>query len=175
MPVTNRTTTTRAEAHFARDLPDRYKLRARFALDHISGNRRPHFSITAELLNLRRRGDNRIEACGQLTDDIRRWLPDLTPWLPIHLADDEGTPMYAVQNGAYWLGLSDPRYLPDDTPQLGTFARLWRVDKARARELYDYARNDPNPTEALHFLAKQERPRWAEEARAALSFIEAHA
>lgn len=164
-----------ATALFVRDMPDRYRLEARFELVQFAGNKRPHFSITADLLNLRRRGDNRYEACGQLVDDIKEWLPALTPYLPIHLADDDGTPMHAVENGAYWLGLGDPRYLPDDAPRFDIFANLWRLNDQEAREHYAYANNDPHPTEALRFLAKGEAARWQAEADDALAFIRSHA
>ena len=51
-------TKTIAERTWTVDLPDRYRFNARAALDHIEGNRRPHFTTTGELLNLRRFGDN---------------------------------------------------------------------------------------------------------------------
>lgn len=152
-------------------LPNRREFRATAQLHKLGGNSRPYFSVTAEELNLRRVPENQVEACGQLTAETLQHFPQLAPLLALHLADDTGEPMYAVANGSYWLGLGDPRYVPEGAPLLDTFARLWRVTPERAQELYDYANGDPNPTEALHFLAKGERARWRREADDGLALI----
>lgn len=154
---------------------DHHTFTAIVKLHKLDGNARPHFSAQGEERNTRKRGDNAIEACGCLHEEILRVFPQLAPVVALHLADDHGVPMYAVENGAYWLGFGDPRYEPEDTPRLDNFADLWRVDLDRARELYDYANADPHPSEALGFLAKGEEERWQREADEAVRIIRAFA
>lgn len=160
-----------ATVTLTRALPNRREFRATAQLHKLGGNRRPHFSVTAEELNLRRKPENQVEACGQLTDETLKHFPQLAPLVALHLSDDTGEPMHAVDNGAYWLGLGDPRYVPEDAPRMDLFAQLWRVTDEQARELYDYANADPNPREALRFLAKGEAARWQREANEGLALI----
>src|SRR4051812_34160227 len=95
-----------ASATKTKKLPNRYTFSATVQLVHLHGNKRPYFSATGELRNLRSRGDNQIESCGMLHDDILKHFPEFAPVVAVHLADDDGTPMYAVENGLYFLGLS---------------------------------------------------------------------
>lgn len=54
---------------------------------------KPYFSITA----------NSIHACGCLHDEILEVMPELKPFVDLHLSDLNGIPMHAVENGFYWL------------------------------------------------------------------------
>ena len=186
-------TKTIAERRWTVDLPDRYRFNARAALDHIEGNRRPHFTTTGELLNLRRRGDNQIEACGQMQEETRAHFPEMAPLLAIHSSDDDGTPMHALENARYWFGLCyfDPktRLRPmsphteysnqtfETDPVDGrewapeTVARHLRVTIPQAREWRAYITSDPNESEALRYMIRTLSPRWAEEAARALAII----
>lgn len=140
---------------------------------HKIGDQRPYFSVQGEERNLRRRGDNQIECCGCMHEDVLRVWPGLAPLVALHLSDDRGVPMHAVANAAYWLGLGDPRYVPEGAPVWKNFEDLWRVDHARAVELYNYANADPHPTAALEFLAKGEMERWQREADEGVRLIRA--
>lgn len=154
-------------------MDDGHTLNATAQLHQLAGNQRPYFSVTAEEIDNRRRHnpDLGVIAGGQMTDKVLHYFPQLAPLVALHLADDRGQPMHAVENGAYWLGLGDPRYVPENAPRFDHFARLWRVSDERARELYDYANADNHPTEALHFLAKGEAERWQREADEGLALI----
>lgn len=95
------TTTIIAQRKFTRTLASRNILTATARLHHLSGNARPHFSVTGEERNPRIRRDNGIVACGCLHDDIAKYFPKLRPIIAMHLSDDTGTPMHADANGWY--------------------------------------------------------------------------
>lgn len=182
-------TTVYAEATLEKPLPDRYKIIVSAKLYQLGGNQRPHFSVTAEMHNMRRRGDNRIESCGCLHDDVLEHFPALAPVVALHLADDNGVPMYAVANGAYWLGYGrykdatfadhsrGLRYGTHPLPYFPFFENLWRITSAEAREAdlwCDKAVHDgeyPTRTDALEVLAVAMLPRWKAEADAGLALI----
>lgn len=66
-------------------------------LSHIRGNEKPHFSITGEIPRV---------AYGCLHDEILLADPSLKDFIDLHLSDIDGIPMYALDNGWYWLLLS---------------------------------------------------------------------
>lgn len=65
----------------------------------------PYFSITGELRNMRRAPQNQVECCGCMHDEVMQHFPELEPILLVHLSNEHGVPMHAVQNALYWLGL----------------------------------------------------------------------
>jgi hypothetical protein len=82
-------------------------------IEHIQGNRQPHFSITADLYeSYQQRGEPTVKSesgktlwlssCGQLTDEVNAHIPELSSYLQYHLSDNDGTPMYYLENGLYW-------------------------------------------------------------------------
>lgn len=62
-------------------------------LHYIRGNARPYFSLTADY----------PDGGGCCHEEILKRFPDLKPLAALHMADDKGRPMYAHQNGFYWL------------------------------------------------------------------------
>lgn len=84
------------------------------------GGQAPYFSVQGEERNLRRRGDNQIEACGCLHDEVVAHFPEVAAVVRVHLADEHGVPMHAVANGVYWAGLSG-RYMPDVENSCGRY------------------------------------------------------
>jgi hypothetical protein len=89
----------------------------------------------------------------------------------LHLADWNGVPMHAVENGRYWLGLCDGQGYARET-----FMRLWRVTAEEADSIREYVTvpaGEHSDREALNFMVKiMHMPeRWKAEAEAALAVI----
>lgn len=107
-------------------------VKVRGELVHLAGNERPHFSLTGEVYNPRSRrqgGDGCIMA-GAIHELAAHYFPTVAPVVVVHLADDDGVPMHAAANAAYWAGLT--RWQPADVP---TLARHLRVTVAEAEEI----------------------------------------
>lgn len=174
---------------------DKYEISAVAKL-HALGEQAPYFSVTGELRNLKRHGDNAIEACGCMHEEIVKHFPELEPVVRVHLATENGIPMHALANGAYWLGFTqfqDAQYAgPNGTtatmPYLPHFASTWQVTEEQAQEAYDYCvdfaerilggDDDVSPiairkarTEALYVLYVAMLPIWQEHADQALAVI----
>lgn len=70
--------------------------------DLLRGNSHPHFSVTGEVINPRRKDD--CEMCGCLHDEAARFWPAIKPIIALHLSNaDDGEPMHADANGFYHL------------------------------------------------------------------------
>jgi hypothetical protein len=165
------TETVIASVTLTKRLPNRRSFSATAALVHLSGNERPYFSVTGEERNLRRRGDNQVEAGGCMHDEILQHFPQLAPVIALHLADDTGAPMYEVANANYWLGFGDQRFIPENAPDLDKFARLWRLPMDAAENIYNAAADSPNPVVHIRISATWQHARWQAEADAALALI----
>lgn len=160
----------------------KYRMFVVGGLHHLRGNDRPYFTITADMD--RRSGDDRWveDSGGCLHDEIERHFPGkFSDLIALHLSDDEGVPMYADENGWYWLGgvidtgakyhggNGSPARSQSDC--LDVLARHLRITKQEARTLADLidAERSANGIESARevFRATIEtmRPRWAEEAR----------
>jgi hypothetical protein len=155
-----------ASVTLTKKLPNRYSFSATAQLVHLDGNARPYFSVTGEERNLRRIPENQVEACGAMHNRIVKHFPELTSLVALHLSDDDGTPMHAVANGVYWLGLNT--LLPRN---LINFARLWRMPVDHAWTINDAVRMHHTPTEHVATLATAQAPRWAREAAEGLALI----
>jgi hypothetical protein len=79
-----------------------YSKRHRFIItaeaEHLSGNSQGHFSVTAEVPNLR---GTDIERGGCMHREILLAWPAVKPIVDLHLSDMDGAPMYAEANGWY--------------------------------------------------------------------------
>jgi hypothetical protein len=78
------------------------RIRVRFGLDKVGGNRYAHFSITGET-ERRERGRWAEDSCGCIHEEIRKHFPELAKFIPFHLCDETGEPMHYVANAMYWL------------------------------------------------------------------------
>ena len=74
-----------------------------YGMHYIYNNSQPYFSITGVTHRLPK-GSTRWEedSCGCMSDLIREKAPHLARLLDFHLADQDGLPMYYLENGYYW-------------------------------------------------------------------------
>lgn len=118
----------------------------------VTATAAPYFSVTAELRTPR----GRLDACGCLHEAILAAWPDLAPLVALHLADANGRPLHALENGRYWAGFT--RWGAADVPAL---ARHLRISEAAAGDLIALG-DGPAFARAVEALA----PRWSREASA---------
>ncbi len=111
----------------------KHRMKVRAELHQLGMNQKAHFSITGEVE--RRAGNNRwvFQSGGAIHDQIAEQMPELKPLLLVHLADENGVPMHAYENAAYWAGQTKYQKL-----DLASLARHLRVDKQEALEMIDY-------------------------------------
>ncbi len=111
---------------------------------HIQGNAHPHFAVTCDIITPASRRRNDIDAGGCMHEEILRFWPNLKPLVDLHLSNaDNGEPMYALENGFYWmegaLDLPQPSHYGkrDKTPEqcLNILAEHLRISSETALEL----------------------------------------
>lgn len=91
---------------FTAPLPGTFKQRldVRVVLHHLNGNEAPHFSVTGVLWEYSKDRSKWVESVsGCVHDLILRHFPHLADVVALHLSTIHGTPMYAQENGWYWL------------------------------------------------------------------------
>lgn len=137
---------------------------ATFTLNDNFKNGHEDFSITGE--GRVRYGPGNIgEFGGCCHEEIYKNFRELRPFIPLHLADFDGVPMYAIENGAFFAREGNANAL----------ANHLRIDLEKAKEIIDICKGDdelskivvPGEIEKLE-LAK----RWKAEAKAAIVFLE---
>lgn len=133
----------------------------------------PRFSVTCDIEQRTPGGRWGEFGGGAMHDEIRVVFPELSDVIKLHLADENGEPMYAVENGLYWLGLT--RYA--EVRDVAIAARLWRTDVPTMTAIESSIHKLVNehgktPTEALSSIADAHRSRWAREADAAKLVIQ---
>jgi hypothetical protein len=134
------------------------------------GNERPYFSVTGEIRDTRLRRGGGIVAAGCLHNEIVKAWPDMQPIIALHLSDDHGMPMHALENGLYFLGLT----AYPDAKSLETFARGWRIDLDEATRILAYVEEAGGSRAALNDCLLKQTDRWqheADEARALLGEV----
>lgn len=161
------------EAKVSKKLPNSERIDVHAKLYHLTGNARPYFSVTADLIDTTRRGEAAYIAGGCLHDDVLANFPELAPVVELHLADDEGVPTYAIENGGYWLGFS----AYPEKRDLKVFAKQWRISEIEAREAenfcltYQRAHGPGTAKDALVILYFAMLNRWQFEADVAVAII----
>lgn len=73
----------------------------KISLDDDCGNGHESFSLTADIYENTPRGWRDIGG-GCCHEHILKLRPALSPFAALHLSDQSGVPMYAVENGFYW-------------------------------------------------------------------------
>ncbi len=111
---------------------EKYRIQVRSELVHRDGNSNAYFSIGGDIFRLAKNGRKVWESGGCIHDDIIKHFPQLQPLVDIHLADEEGVPMHAYANAAYWAGHTRWQKESD------TLAKHLRVSKDEANEMTTY-------------------------------------
>lgn len=157
-------TETIAARRFVRTTAEGEYLIADAKLDHIQGNAHPYFSLTGEIWESERHYVRRTHhetgllTMGAIADEIVAAFAgdpladEIAHIAAMHLADDDGAPMYADENGWYWY-----------TRDRETAARHLRVPLEELPD--DLARG------AFTEYVDAQRPRWKEDAARALAFL----
>lgn len=77
-------------------------------LHMIRGNKAPYFSITGSFWREYNFNPHNPDECGCCHELIVKLWPELRPLTALHLSDHNGQPMYAVENGWYYLAADLP-------------------------------------------------------------------
>lgn len=81
-------------------------IRAELRFDDCCGNGHNSFSITGEIIDPKKRGDNAIVACGCIHEAIAEFFPELQHLIKWHLCSTD-SPMHYVANTVYHAGDRD--------------------------------------------------------------------
>lgn len=122
-------------------------------LSKHKGNEFPYFSVTAE----ERTQSGRLVSCGCIHDEIEKAYPkQYTDLIQMHLADINGVPMYAVENGYYYLEIA--RGDKEGNYTFDTVAKHLRISKLKATQIKDFT------LEEFTAFVEAQKPRWKQEA-----------
>ena len=107
------------------------------------------FSITYEQITMR----GRLEACGAGHDTIRKYFGNqFDDVIPLHLADSDGVPMHALENGFYYLQ-NPEEFGPEVT------ANHFRISLEEVETLRHLSKDQ------LSQWVEHQKPVWADEAK----------
>jgi hypothetical protein len=133
-------------------------------LHYLRGNKLPYFSVTGEI---RSEGAEDCHTCGCIHEEILKHFPHLLGLVALHLSDINGEPMYAVENGFYWLGGTTYQ-----RPDFKIAAEHFRITETQAEGLiHDYFGIHFSTTagfmaKSAELAAKKRLAEWVETQRA---------
>lgn len=135
-----------------------YKIEIRLSDDCKNGHN--DFAITATFWEIGRvRSDRNLETAGCCHDEILKVHPELKIFVDLHLSDVKGAPLYAAENGYYWL-----------RKDIKTAKEYLRVDDAEIEALRA-STGEFGFSFKLHEIGIVKR--WEQEAQAAIKELEA--
>jgi hypothetical protein len=135
-------------------------------LHYIKGNSSPHFTLT---YTAHRKGfPEQCYSGGAGHDEILRRFPRFADLADLHLSDINGAPMHAVENAAYFAGISTY----PDARNVETLARHLRIAPEAAaeliRQLDTFETKEAAKAHLVMFIDTQ-RPRWKAEAESCIA------
>ena len=114
----------------------------------MSKTNHEYFSITYEAI-----WRGRVESFGAGHDTIRKYFGNrFDDVIPLHLADSDGVPMHALENGFYYLQ-NPEEFGPEVT------ANHFRISLDEVEELRHLSKDQ------LSQWVEHQKPRWADEAK----------
>ena len=128
-------------------------------LHPLKGNARPYFSFTVWS------SDDSGGAAHELIEDV--W-PEIKEFLPLHLADENGKPMHAYENGCYWFGMTE--YQEFDAEKAARHFRDTPENMVLIKE-----RIEAGETNLLSEYVAGCKERWKHEADKCIEFLRAQA
>lgn len=133
-------------------------------------NGREDFAITGTIYQKDKPKTDRWHiAGGCIHDDILKVRPDLKIFIDLHLADWQGVPMYAVENGFFHLKNGFNKTKPDENTFVDEFCDYYRISKAQ----YDVLSKSQNKLQyALSLQNLGILTQWEAQAKAAIKLLE---
>lgn len=141
---------------------EKYIMEVCASLNDDCNNHHHDFSITADIYEIARNGRKVFAACGCCHDEIAKHCKELAKFIPLHLSNFAGQPMYAVDNGIYFINVEG----------VETACRALRISESECNQLKPAAAlNDKGYFKYLLFsLGIVER--WEKEAREFITYLE---
>jgi hypothetical protein len=123
----------------------------------------PYFSLTgtiyegdktAMLNSGRKPSDRSVVTCGAIGDKISKLFPKFELLNSLHLSTLDGMPMYAFENGYYWISKNN----------VENIASHFRISEQQAQELNNNTRASDNPRIYVMEYIVSQKERYASEA-----------
>lgn len=92
-----------SKTRFFTENETQYKITAKVSLDDDCKNGMYDFSVTADIYEQRKNGHFVWVGGGCCHEEIQKRCPELAKFIPLHLCDHYGAPMYPESNGHYHL------------------------------------------------------------------------
>ena len=108
----------------------KHRIKVIAELVHRDGNSNAYFSITGDVERQAKNNRWMPFLSGCIHQEIIEHFPQLQPLVDMHLADEDGVPMHAYSNAAYWAGQTKWQSL-----DLDILSKHLRVTKDQAAAL----------------------------------------
>lgn len=144
---------------------------AKAELEHLKGNAHPYFSITGDIVRINKWGNVCAFICGGCIHEIiHKHIKELRPFIPLHLCDETGAPMYDAGNAAF-------NYMEKGIKAAADYLRLTAEETAKLDAQSAYFLNKANPYSKREEMMKifietnNIRQRWQEEANNFINYL----
>lgn len=137
-------------------------LEVEYGICYIRGNTDAYFAITGAVYKTKTKKSLVIGGC--IHDLIKKNTNEFNDFIALHLADSDGVPSHAVENGFYYAKNPD-RYPP------AVLAKHLRIPTWEARCIYGKVASGEMSKEKFAEYVNILKPQWKEEAQAALKKI----